>query len=271
LGYVEGQNIVLEGRASGGRAERFPDLAADLVRLKVDVIVATDNPSIAAAQKATMTIPIVMVLAQDPVTSGFARSLVRPGGNLTGLTVQGTELQGKQLQILKEALPVVSRVGILWVPTEHGREVQAKEAEVAARALRLQPRLFQARDAAELDRVFAAMTREKLEAVYVQPSQMTFTHRARIAELAARNRLPSIGPVPWYVEAGGLLAYGGKDSDRFERAAHYVAKILNGANPADLPIEQVTRFELGINLKTARMLGVTIPASLLVRADLVIK
>src|SRR5882724_3390047 len=151
LGYVEGQNIFLEGRASGGRAERFSGLAAELVRLKVDVIVATDNPAIAAAQKATKTIPIVMVLAQDPVTSGFARSIARPSGNLTGLTVQGTELQGKQVEILKEALPTVSRIGILWDPTEPGRDVQAKEAERAARALGLQTQLVEARAAADLD------------------------------------------------------------------------------------------------------------------------
>ena len=271
LGYVEGQNIILEWRVSGGRAERFPDLAAELVRLKVDVIVATDNPAIAAAQKATKTIPIVMVLAQDPVASGFARSLVRPGGNITGLTVQGTELQGKQLQILKEAVPTASRVGILWVPSEPGRHLQVREAEVAARELRLQVRLVEARDPAELDTLFAVMAREKLDAVFVQASQLTSAHRARIAELAAKYRLPSIGPVPWYVEAGGLLAYGGKDSDRFERAAYYVAKILSGATPADLPIEQVTRFELKINLKTAKALGLTIPQTLLLRADEIIQ
>ena len=271
LGYFEGQNIVIEWRAARGRAERFPELAAELARLKVDVIVAGDNPAIAAAQKATKTIPIVMVLAQDPVASGFARSLARPGGNLTGLTVQGTELQGKTLQILKEAVPTASRVGILWVPTEHGRDVQAKEAHAAARDLGLQARLVELRDAAELDRVFAAMAREKLNAVKVQPSQMTYAHRARIAELAAKNRLPSIGPAAWYVEAGGLLAYGAKDSERFERAAHYVAKILNGANPADLPIEQATLFELKINLKTAKALGLTVPPSLLLRADVVVE
>jgi putative ABC transport system substrate-binding protein len=271
LGYVEGQNIVLEWRSSGGSAERFPALAAELVRLKVDVIVAGDNPAIAAAQRATGTIPIVMVAAQDPVASGFARSLARPGGNLTGLTTQGTDLQGKVLQLLKEALPPTSRLAILWVPTEPGRDVQAKEAEVAARALGLHARLVEIRNPNELDRAFATMAREKLDAVQIHASQMTFVHRARIAELAVKNRLPSIGPAPWYVEAGGLLGYGGKDSDRYDRAAHYVARILNGAKPADLPIEQATRFELKINLKTAKALGLTIPASLLLRADLVIE
>ena len=270
LGYVEGQNIVLEWRASGFRAERFPDLAAEFVRRKVDILVATDNPAIAAAQNATKTIPIVMVLAQDPVASGFARSLARPGGNLTGLTVQGTDLQGKGLQILKEAVPTISRVGILWVPVEHGRDVQAKEAQVAAQALGLKAHLVEVRHAAELERAFATMAQEKLDALRVQPSQMTYAHREQIAQVAAKNRLPSLGPA-WWVEAGGLLAYGGKESDRFERAAHYVVKILNGQSPADLPIEQVTVFELKINLKTAKALGLTIPPSLLLRADQIIE
>ena len=271
FGYVEGQNIALEWRASGGRAERLPDLAAELVRLKVDVIVAADNPATAAAQKATRTIPIVMVLAMDPVASGFAGSLARPGGNITGLTVQATDLQGKTLQLLNEAVPTASRVAVLWDPTEPGRQVQAKEAEVAARALGLQPQLLEARGAAELDSVFAAMARQKPDAVLVHPSQMIFAHRARIAELAARSRLPAMGTVRWFPEAGGLLSYGGRDSDRFQRAAHYVHRLLKGAKPAELPIEQPTKFELVINMKTAKRLGVTVPQSLLLQADLVIE
>ena len=271
LGYVESQNITLDWRSSGGKPERYPDLAAELVRLKVDVIVAGDNPAIAAAQRATNTIPVVMVVAQDPVASGFVRSLARPGGNITGVTVQATELQGKMLQILKEAVPASSRVGILWVPSEPGREVQAKEANVAARALGLQPRSVEVRDPVDLERGFAAMAREKLDAVQIHASQLTFAQRVRIAELAAKNRLPSIGPPQWYVEAGGLLSFGAKDSDQFDRAAQYVAKILNGANPADLPIQQPTKFELVINLKTAKALGLTIPQSLLLRADQVIE
>ena len=271
LGYVAGQNVVFEWRLSGGKAERFPDLAAELARLKVDVIVAGDNPAIAAAQKATTTIPIVMIVAMDPVASGFAQSLARPGGNITGLTVQGTDMQGKILQILKEALPTVSRVGILWVPSESGREVQAKEAEAAARALRLQPRLVEARDQAELEKSFALMAREKLDAIQIHSSQLTFAHRVRIAELAVKNRLPSIGPPLWYVDAGGLLSYGARDSDQFDRAAHYVAKILNGASPGDLPIAQPTRFELNINLKTAKALRLTVPRTLILQADRVIE
>jgi len=271
LGYVEGQNIRIEWRSSDGRAERFPALATELVRLKVDVIVAGDNPAIASAQKATRTIPVVMVLSQDPVASGFARSLARPGGNLTGLTVQGTDLQGKVLELLKEAVPSTARIGILWDSTEPGRHVQAKEAEVAARALGLHSRLVEVRGPDELDRVFAAMAREKLDAVRVQPSGMTSANRTRIAELALKNRLPSIGPAGWYAESGGLLAYGGKDSHQFDRAAYYVDKILKGAKPGDLPIEQPTLFELKINLKTAKQLGLTIPQTLLLRADQIIE
>jgi len=271
LGYVEGRNIAFEWRSSGGRAERFPDLAAELARLKVDVIVAGDNPAITAAQKATKTIPIVMVLAMDPIASGFAQSLARPGGNITGMTVQGTDLQSKILQILKEAVPATSRVGILWFPTEPGREVQAKEAEVAARALGLRPLLVEARNPGDLDKGFAAMAREKLDAVQIHPSQLTFAHRFRIAELAAKNRLPSIAFIPWWAEVGGLLSYSQKDKDQYDRAAHYVVKILNGAKPADLPIEQPTRFELKVNLKTAKALGLTIPQTIILQADHVIE
>jgi putative ABC transport system substrate-binding protein len=271
LGYVEDQNLTIEWRSSGGKAERFPELAAELVRLKVNVIVAGDNPAIAAAQKATGTIPIVMVLAQDPIASGFARSLARPGGNLTGLTVQGTELQGKALEILKEAVPTASRIGILWDPTEPGRQVQAQEAKVAARTLGLQAQLVEVRGAAELDRVFATMARDKLHAIRIQPSGMTSAHRTRIAELALKHRLPSIGSTGWWVEAGGLLAYGGKDSHQFDRAAYYVDKIVKGARPGDLPIEQPTMFELKINLRTAKALSLTIPQSILARADQIIQ
>ena len=271
LGYVEGQNIAFEWRSSGGRAERFPELAAELTRLKVDLIVASDNPAIAAAQRATKTIPIVMVGSMDPVASGFAESLARPGGNITGQTVQGTELQGKLLQILKEAVPAISRVGILWVPTELGREVQAKEAERAARVLGVQPRLMEVRGPTELDGVFATMAREKVDAVQIHPSQLTFAHRVRIAELAAKNRLPSMSNTVWWVEAGGLLSYAPKGGDLLVRAAHYVDMILRGAKPADLPIEQPTRFELKINLKTAKALGLTIPRTVILQADQVIE
>ena len=271
LGYVEGRTIAIEARSSGGKAERFPDLAAELVGLKVDVIVATDNPAIAAARGATSTIPIVMVLSMDPVATGFVGSLARPGGNVTGLTVLGTELQGKSLQLLKEAVPSATRVAVLWVPAEPGRQIQAKEAEVAARALGLQVRLVEMRSPDEIDSLFTAMARDRLHAVLVHPSQLTFAHRVRIAEAATRNRLPTMGIIRWLPEAGGLMSYGGRDSDRFRRAAYFADKILKGARPADLPVEQPTKFELVINMKTAKALGIKIPNSILVRAEKVIE
>jgi putative ABC transport system substrate-binding protein len=271
LGYVEGQNIAIEWRSSGGSAERFPDLAAELVRLKVDVIVAGDNPAIAAAQQATSTIPIVMVLAMDPVRTGFVGSLARPGGNITGLTIQGTDLQGKALQFLKEVVPTTSRVAVLWDPTEPGRRIQATEAEVAARALGLEVHLLEARSPAELDSLFTAMAREQVEAVLVHPSQMLGTHRARIVALAAQSRLPTMGVTSWWAEVGGLMSYSARESDLFQRAAYYVDKILRGTKAADLPVEQPMRFKFTINLKTATTLGLTIPPTLLFQADEVIQ
>jgi putative ABC transport system substrate-binding protein len=271
LGYVEGQNIVLEWRSSGGQAERFPDLAAELVRLKVDVIVATDNPAIAAAQRATSTIPIVMVLAQDPVRTGFVGSLARPGGNTTGLTFQGTDIQGKALQLLKDAVPTASSVAVLWDPTEPGRHVQATEAEEAARALGLEVHLLGVRSPTELDSLFTAMVRERVDAVLLHPSQMFGPPLARIAALAAQSRLPTMGLTRSWVEAGGLMSYGAPDLDLFQRAASYVDKLLRGTQAADLPVEQPMKFTLSINLKTARTLGLTLPPTILFQADEVIQ
>jgi len=270
-GYTEGKNIAIEWRPSLGKAERFPDLAAELARLKVDVIVASDNPAIAAAKQATNTIPIVMVLATDPVGTGFIATLARPGGNVTGLTFQATELQGKSLQLLKEAVPSASRLAVLWIPGEPGRQVQAKEAELAARALGLQVQLVGVRSPAELDDVFKVMGRERLDAVVIQASQMTFAHRARIAELAASNRLATIAWSGDMVEAGILMSYGASIPDLHRRAAYYVDRILKGAKAADLPVEQPTKFELVLNLRTAKKLGITIPKSLVLRADHVIE
>jgi len=271
FGYLEGQNIALEWRWTHGKAERFPDLAAELVRLKVDVIVATNNPAIHAAQRATRTIPIVMVIATDPVGLGFVASLARPGGNITGLSVQSRETGGKRLELLKEAVPNVSRVAVLWDPTEPGRRDQVGEVEVAARALGVQVQLVEARSPSELDSAFAAMTREGAGAVYVQGSTMPFVHRARIAELAAKRRLPAMCLAREYVEAGCLMSYSTSFSDQARRATYFVDKILKGAKPADLPVEQPTRFELVLNLKTAKALGLTIPQSVLIRADNVIQ
>ena len=270
LGYIEGQHIAIEWRSSGGRAERFPDLAAELVRLGVDVIVATDNPAIAAAQRATRTIPIVMVVAIDPVHTGFVGSLAQPGGNTTGLTVQGTDTQGKALQLLKEAVPTASRVAVLWVPTEPGRQVQATEAAEAARALGLEVQLVEVRSPAELESLFTAMVRERVDAVLVHGGQMIGANRARIAALAAQSRLPTMG-ASWLAEAGGLMSYGPHLPDLFQRAASYVDKLLRGTQAADLPVEQPMKFELIINLKTAKILGLTIPPTLLFQADRVIQ
>src|SRR5262245_24761198 len=271
LGYVEGQNLVIEWRLSGGSAERFPDLAAELVRLKVDVIVAIDNPATAAAQRATSTIPIVMVLAVDPVHTGFVGSLARPGGNTTGLTAQATDIQGKALQFLKDAVPTASRVAVLWDATEPGRRIQATEAEVAARALGLEVHLWEVRSPAQLDSLFTAMVRERVDAVLVHPSQIIGTHRARIAALAVESRLPTVGVMAWWAEAGGLMSYGASDLERFQRAASYVDKLLRGTKAADLPVEQPMKFKFVINLKTAQTLGLTIPPTLLFQADEVIR
>ena len=271
LGYVEGQSIAFEWRLSGGSAERFPDLAAELVRLQVDVIVAEDNPAIAAAQHATSTIPIVMVLAMDPVRTGFVASLAQPGGNITGLTVQGTDLQGKALQLLKDAVPTASRVAILWNPTEPGRRVQASEAEDAARALGLEVHLLEVRSPAELESLFTAMARERVDAVLVQPSQLIGAHTARIAELAVQSRLPTMGHTTAWVEAGGLMSYGARYIDLFQRAAYYVDKILRGTQAANLPVEQPMRFKFTINLKTATTLGLTLSPTLFFQADEVIQ
>jgi putative tryptophan/tyrosine transport system substrate-binding protein len=271
LGYVEGQNLAIEWRVSYGQVERLPGLAAELVRLKVDVIVATNNPAIAAAQRATNTIPIVMVLAMDPVRTGFVASLARPGGNTTGLTSQGTDIQGKALQLLKDAVPTVSRVAVLWVPTEPGRHVQATEAEAAARTLGLEVHLLELRSPAELDRLFTAMARERVDAVLVDASLMIGLHEARIAALAALNRLPTVGLTRSWAEAGGLLSYSAQGLDLFQRAASYVDKLLRGTQAADLPVEQPMRFQFVINLKTAQALGLTIPPALLFQATEVIR
>jgi putative ABC transport system substrate-binding protein len=271
FGYVEGRNLAVEWRATAGRPERVADLAADLVRLNVDVIVAVDNPSVAAAQKATGMIPIVMILATDPVNMGFVASLARPGGNITGLNQQLAELQGKALQLFKEAVPNVSRVAILWSPAEPGRQPQARAAEEAAGELGLKAQLVGAASSAELDTVFRAMAQERPDAVLIQPSQTNLPYRARIAELAVKYRLPTMGWNAETVEAGLLMSYGPNTLSMYRRAAYYVDKILRGAKPADLPVEQPTKFTLAVNLKTAKALGLTIPPSLLLRADQVIE
>ena len=271
LGYVEGQNILVEGRFYGDQTERLPDLAAELVRLKVDVIVAGAAPAPEAARRATTTIPIVMATHTDPVGSGLVASLAKPGKNVTGLSTLGPELVGKRLQLLKEAVPGISRVAVLSNPTDTSQALLLREAQVAARSLKVQLQVLEARAPSDFAGAFSAMTKERAGGVIIFTSSMFYNERTRIAELATRSRLPAIYSVKDFAEAGGLMAYGVNLGESFRRAATYVDKILKGAKPADLPVEQPTKFELVINLKTVKALGLTIPPSLLQRADEVIQ
>jgi ABC-type uncharacterized transport system substrate-binding protein len=271
LGYVEGQNLVMEYRAAEGQYERLPALAAELVRLKVDVLLVVITPAALAAKDATTTIPIVMAGVGDPVESGLVASLARPGGNVTGLASLAPELVGKQLEFLKDLLPTVSRVAVLWNPTNPAHALIVREADAAAPRLGVQLHLQEARGPEAFDRAFAAMTRAHAGALLVLGDPRFFDHRRRLAELAATSRLPTMHNIRPFVEAGGLMAYGPSTSDLRRRAAVYVDKILKGAKPADLPVEQPTKFELIINLKTAEALGLTMPPTLLFQADEVIR
>jgi putative ABC transport system substrate-binding protein len=274
LGYVEGRNVVIEYRDAEGKYDRLPALAAELVALKVDVILAGGTPQALAAKQATGTIPIVFAGVSDPVTSGLVASLARPGGNVTGLATLVPELVGKCLEQLKQAVPGVSRVAVLWHPGVTGERTAKdvlKRAEVAARALGVRPLFVEARGPEDFDRAFSDMTRARAGALTALPSVMFILERRRLVDLAAKNRLPAVYPWRDFVDAGGLMSYGPNIADLFRRAATYVDKILKGAKPADLPVEQPTKFELVINLKTAKALGLTIPQSLLQRADEVIQ
>ncbi len=272
--YVEGQNIVIEYRSADGKIERFPGLATELARLKVDLIVAPNTPAARAAQQATTTIPIVAPAMSDPVGDGLVASLARPGGNITGLTFLGPELVPKRLGLLKEALPKVTRVAALWTPGELGERTtrdMLKGTEAAARALGMQLQLVGVRGPDEFDRAFSTMTKERAEALLVYPSVLLYNERRRIVDLVTKHRLPSMFNAKEQVELGGLIGYGASITDLLRRGATLVDKILKGAKPADLPVEQATKFELVINLKTAKALGLTIPQSLLRRADEVIR
>jgi putative ABC transport system substrate-binding protein len=271
LGYVEGQNLVLEYRGAEGQHERFPDFAAELVRLKVDVIVTQGTPAALAAKHATTTIPIVMVGVGDPVGSGLVASLARPGGNITGLSVLAPELVGKQLEFLKDVLPTVSRVALLWNPANPAHALNVREADVAAQAVGVQLHLVEARGPDAFDSAFAAMTSAHVGALLVLGDSVFFQHRSRLAEFAATSRLPTMHNIRPHVEAGGLMAYGPSSLDLRRRAAGYVDRILKGAKPGDLPVERPMKFELVINLKTAQALGITFPPSLLFQADEVIR
>jgi putative ABC transport system substrate-binding protein len=271
LGYVEGQNLVIEYRGAAGQYERFPGLAAELVRLPVDVLMTGNTLAALAAKQATNTIPIVMVNIGDAVRTGLVASLARPGGNITGMSIMNPEVVGKMLEILKDVLPTVSRVAILWNPTSPGHALQVQAAEVAAQALGVQLHRVEASSPEAFDGAFAAMTRAHAGALLVLGEPVFSQHRSRLAELAAINHLPAIYRIREHVEDGGLMSYGPSLPDMWRRAATYVDKILRGAKPADLPVEQPTKFELVINLKTAEALGLTISPSLLFQADKVIR
>jgi len=271
LGYVEGQNLVIEYRYAEGKFERFPALAAELVRLPVDVIVTGGVNAARAAQQATRTIPIVLAAGGDPVGLGLVASLARPGGNLTGLSLMGSELEGKRLELLKEAVPTVSRVAVLVNPSNSNTVLQWKEMEGAAQSLGMQLHALEVRSADELERAFATATREGAGALMVFRDFLTGTLRAQIIHLAAKGRLPVMSEEREFVDAGGLMSYSPSLADLNRRAAGYVDKILKGTKPADLPVEQPIKFELVINLKTAEALGLTIPPVVLFQADEVIK
>jgi putative ABC transport system substrate-binding protein len=272
LGYVEGQNVVIEGRYYGDQLDRLPALAAELVRIPVDVIVAGAAPAPEAARGATSTIPIVMAaLHPDPVGSWLVASLARPGGNVTGLALEVEALRGKQLQLLKEAMPRLGQVAVLADPANplHGRELRGVEG--GARLLKLRVRVLEVRAPSEFPAAFSAATRERAGALMVFGGSMLYSHRVRLVELATLNRLPLLSGSREFAEAGGFMSYGADISASFRRAADYVDRILKGAKPSDLPVEQPTKFELVINLRTAKVLGLTIPPAVLARADQVIE
>jgi putative ABC transport system substrate-binding protein len=271
LGYVEGQNLAIEQRYTEGVADRLPGLVADLVHRKMDAIVVDGTVAAMAARAATATIPIVLVLARDPVGTGLVASLARPGGNVTGLATLYTELTGKQLQILKEAVPNASRVAVLGNPENPATALGLRGAHAAAMALAIEVQAVEVGRPSELEGAFSTMARDRAGALLTLADPLFVNQRAQIVRLAAKSRLPAIFSLRDFVKDGGLISYGLNVPDQFRRAATYVDKILKGANPADLPIEQPTKLELVINLKTAKVLGLTIPQSILLRADEVIR
>jgi putative tryptophan/tyrosine transport system substrate-binding protein len=271
LGYVEGKNIVIEWRYAEGKQGRLLALAAELVRLKVDVIVTAGPASTRPAKETTVTTPIVMAQVNDPVGNGFVASLARPGGNITGLATLAPELSGKQLELLKETVPKLSRVAVLGTSTEPANAQSLKEVELAARAFKVKLQYLDVLDPKDIETVFRAASKGRAEAVLVLSSAVFISHRTQIADLAVKSRMPAIYYRSLFVDDGGLMSYGANQNDLDRRAATYVDKILKGAKPADLPIEQPTKFEFVINLKTAKQIGLTIPPNVLARADKVIK
>lgn len=271
LGYREGQNLEIVYRSSDGRDERFPDLASELVRLKVDLIVTRGTPAALAAKSATRTIPVVMAASGDPVGSGLVGSLAHPGGNLTGLSLFNVEIYAKRVELLRELVPRLTRIAGLFNMGNPVLPLQWKEVERAARSLGIQPQLLDVRRPQDLPQAFDAAAKQRAEALIVGLDGVTQGNLRLIAELAAKQRLPSIYAAREYVDFGGLVTYGASDLHMYHRAATFVDKIFKGANPADLAVEQPTKFELVINLKTAKALGLTISPSLLLRADQVIE
>jgi ABC-type uncharacterized transport system substrate-binding protein len=273
-GYIDGENVIVEVRAADSKIERFPALASELVGLNLDLIVASNSVAGRAVQQATTTIPIVIPVMGDPVGDGLVAGLARPGGNITGLTFFGPQLVPKRLALLKEALPKATTVAALWHPGAYGTRTMnnmMSEAEAAAQTLGLQLRLIAVRGPDELDKAFSAIADERADALVVFPSPMLFAERKRIVDIAAKLRLPLISMGKEFVQLGGLMSYGADITDSFRLSGAYVDKVLKGAKPADLPVEQPTKFELFVNLKTAKVLGIDIPATLLARADQVIE
>ena len=271
LGYIEDQNVHVEYRYAAGEVGRLPELAAELVSLNLNVILAANTQSIDATRRATKTIPIVFPLTFDPVASGFVASLARPGGNLTGLTTLNQEVAGKRVELLKEVMPRISRVAVLRDPTNSGSLFALKETEAAANHLGIRLHILEVRSADELEGAIQAATRERAGSLIVIPDNLFVRRKGQIVDLVMKSRLPTMFGESESVEAGGLMYYGANLPDLFRRAATYVDKILKGAKPADLPVEQPTKFEFVINLKTAKQIGLTIPQSVLYQADKVIK
>jgi putative ABC transport system substrate-binding protein len=271
LGWVEGRDFAIEARFADGKAERLPELAAQLVRERVDIILVGSTQGALAAKRASSTIPIVMVTTGDPAGGGLIASLARPGANVTGVTALGQALSVKRLELLKEAVPRVSRVAVLTNPTSPYTGPFLRERESAARTLAIQLQVLEVQDPTEFEQAFAAMAGERAEALTVLTDVMFISHRRRIVELAAKRRLPAMYGEREFVAAGGLMFYGASLVDMYNRAGVYVDKILKGARPGDLPVEQPTKYDLVINLKTAKALGLTIPPSLLLRADQIIE
>lgn len=270
-GYIEGRDVVFETRSAGGDYERFSSLASDLVQRQFDVIVVLGTNAALAAKRATPTIPIVMALVADPVGSGLVANLAHPGANVTGLSMMVTDISAKRLQLLKEMIPRVARVAVIWNPSLPWHKTVVEELKAAARSLSVTLKFVSVRRAEEIDLAYSEIRRARAQAVYLIDSDVLWPHRARLLKLASDARLPAIYGEREFVENGGLMSYSANFADAYRRAAYYVDRILKGAKPADLPVEQPTRFELVVNLRTAKALGITLPEAILIRADEMIK